>query len=96
MRRKGNCWDNASTERFFRSLKHGQLTLKSLGLKASTKLSIIDLWPFTNGRRSHSNTVINPRCNLSGIFIGRLSKEVSGFCWPLQILHVGQLRGRFF
>lgn len=25
MSRKGNCWDNAPTERFFRSLKHEQL-----------------------------------------------------------------------
>jgi transposase InsO family protein len=25
MSRKGNCWDNAPTERFFRSLKHEEL-----------------------------------------------------------------------
>ncbi|TXL15101.1 hypothetical protein BMR04_12320 [Methylococcaceae bacterium HT3] len=25
MSRKGNCWDNSPTERFFRSLKHEQL-----------------------------------------------------------------------
>jgi hypothetical protein len=39
MSRKGNCWEwlplgyNSPTERFFRSLKHEQLTLKNLGLK---------------------------------------------------------------
>ncbi|MEQ1546671.1 hypothetical protein [Methyloglobulus sp.] len=33
MSRLGNCWDNGSTERLSRSLKHEQLTLKSLGLK---------------------------------------------------------------
>jgi transposase InsO family protein len=33
MSRKGNCWDNAPTERFFRSLKHEQLHHEKLGTK---------------------------------------------------------------
>jgi transposase InsO family protein len=29
MSRKGNCWDNAPTERFFRSLKHEALNYEN-------------------------------------------------------------------
>ncbi len=54
MSRKGNCWDNAPTERFFRSLKHEQLNYEKFRTKASAKLSIIDYLAFYNGRRTHS------------------------------------------
>ncbi len=54
MSRKGNCWDNAPTERFFRSLKHEQLNYVKLRTKVQAKLSIIDYLAFYNGRRSHS------------------------------------------
>ncbi len=47
MSRKGNCWDNSPTERFFRSLKHGQLSYEKFRAKASAKLSVIDVWPST-------------------------------------------------
>ena len=43
MSRKGNCWDNAPTERFFRSLKHEQLNYEKFRTKEAAKLSIIDL-----------------------------------------------------
>ena len=54
MSRRGNCWDNAPTERFFRSLKHEQLNYESFRTKATAKLSIIDYLAFYNGRRTHS------------------------------------------
>jgi hypothetical protein len=50
---KGNCWVrlpsgyHSPTERFFRSLKHKQLNFEKFRPKASAKLSIIDVWPFT-------------------------------------------------
>jgi putative transposase len=47
MSRKGNCWDNSPTERFFRSLKHEQLNYERFRTKASAKLSVIDVWLFT-------------------------------------------------
>jgi putative transposase len=47
MSRKGNCWDNSPTERFFRSLKHEQLNYERFRTKESAKLSVIDVWPFT-------------------------------------------------
>jgi transposase InsO family protein len=47
MSRKGDCWDNAPTERFFRSLKHEQLNYEKFRTKEATKLSIIDVWLFT-------------------------------------------------
>ncbi|NOS73951.1 MAG: IS3 family transposase [Methyloglobulus sp.] len=54
MSRKGNCWDNSPTERFFRSLKHEQLNYEKFRTKVSAKLSIIDYLAFYNGKRSHS------------------------------------------
>ncbi len=54
MSRKGNCWDNAPTERFFRSLKHEQINYERFKTKESAKLSIIDYLAFYNGKRLHS------------------------------------------
>jgi transposase InsO family protein len=54
MSRKGNCWDNAPTERFFRSLKHEQLNFERFRTKQAAKLSVIDYLAFYNGRRTHS------------------------------------------
>jgi putative transposase len=54
MSRKGNCWDNSPTERFFRSLKYEHLNYERLGNKAMAKLSIIDYIAFYNGQRMHS------------------------------------------
>jgi putative transposase len=54
MSRKGNCWDNAPTGRFFRSLKHEQLNYEKFRAKAPAKLGIIDCLAFYNGKRSHS------------------------------------------
>ena len=54
MSRKGNCWDNSPTERFFRSLKHEQLNYEKLKTQEAAKLSVIDYLAFYNGRRSHS------------------------------------------
>ena len=54
MSRKGNCWDNAPTERFFRSLKHEQLNYEKFRTQAEAKLSIIDYLAFYNGSRTHS------------------------------------------
>jgi putative transposase len=54
MGRKGNCWDNAPTERFFRSLKHEQLNYERVRTKEAAKQSIIGYLAFYNGRRSHS------------------------------------------
>lgn len=54
MSRKGNCWDNSPTERFFRSLKHEQLNYEKLRTKEVAKLSVIDYLAFYNGQRKHS------------------------------------------
>jgi transposase InsO family protein len=54
MSRKGNCWDNAPTERFFRSLKHEQLNYEKFRTQEAAKLSVIDYLAFYNGRRAHS------------------------------------------
>jgi hypothetical protein len=97
MSRKGNCWEwlplgyNSPTVRFFRSLKYEQLNYEKLRTKSSAKLSIIDYLAFYNGKWLHSNTVINPRCNMSGIFIGKLSKKVSSFGFPLHFWGMGKI-----
>jgi putative transposase len=54
MSRKGNCWDNSPTERFFRSLKYEQLHYEKFRTVAEAKLSIIDYLAFYNGKRIHS------------------------------------------
>lgn len=43
MSRKGNCWDNAPTERFFRSLKHEELNYNNFRTKEAAIISIIDV-----------------------------------------------------
>lgn len=52
--RKGNCWDNSPTERFFRSLKYEQLNYEKFRTKEAAKLSVIDYLAFYNGLRTHS------------------------------------------
>ena len=79
MRRKGNCWDNAPTERFFRSLKHEQLNYEKFRTKEAAKLSIIDYLAFIMVNARTQNQTINPRWNLSGNSIRRLLKKVSCF-----------------
>lgn len=54
MSRKGNCWDNSPTERFFRSMKYEQLNYERFRTKEQAKLSVIDYLAFYNGKRSHS------------------------------------------
>ena len=54
MGRKGGCWDNAPTGRFFRSLKHGQLNDEKFRTKEAAKLGIFDYLAFYNGKRTHS------------------------------------------
>jgi putative transposase len=54
MSRKGNCWDNSPTERFFRSLKYEQLNYQKFRTQEAAKLSMIDYLAFYNGRRIHS------------------------------------------
>jgi transposase InsO family protein len=54
MSRKGNCWDNAPTERFFRSMKYEQLNYEKFATQQAAKLSIIDYLAFYNGQRLSS------------------------------------------
>ncbi|WDE08083.1 IS3 family transposase [Thalassomonas viridans] len=51
---KGDCWDNAPTERFFRSLKYEQLNYQSFRTKSEAKLSILDYLAYYNSKRPHS------------------------------------------
>jgi transposase InsO family protein len=54
MSRKGNCWDNAPTERFFRSLKTERLDGIRFSTRESARLEIIDYITFYNALRLHS------------------------------------------
>ena len=54
MSRKGNCWDNSPTERFFRSLKSEHLNYEKFSSKQMAKLSALDYIAFYNGHRMHS------------------------------------------
>jgi transposase InsO family protein len=54
MSRKGDCWDNAPTERFFRSLKSERLRLCRFETRTSAKSEVLDYITFYNGLRLHS------------------------------------------
>ena len=55
MSRKGNCWDNAVVERFFRSLKSERTDHRPYGTRTDAKREVIDyLEMFYNSRRRHS------------------------------------------
>lgn len=54
MSRKGNCWDNAPTERFFRSLKTERLDGLSFSTRESARMEIIDYITYYNALRLHS------------------------------------------
>jgi transposase InsO family protein len=54
MSRKGDCWDNAPTERFFRSLKSERLRLCRFETRKSAKIEVLDYITFYNGLRLHS------------------------------------------
>jgi putative transposase len=61
MSRKGDCWDNAPTERFFRSLKSERLRLCRFKTRASAKSEVLDYIAFYNGLRLHSTIgYLNP------------------------------------
>jgi transposase InsO family protein len=54
MSRKGNCWDNAPTERFFRSLKSERLTACRFLTRNEAKDEILDYITYYNSIRLHS------------------------------------------
>ena len=54
MSRKGNCWDNAPVERFFRSLKLERIDGMRFTDRASARLELIDYITFYNCYRLHS------------------------------------------
>ena len=54
MSRKGDCWDNAPTERFFRSLKTERLDGIRFATRASAQMESIDYITYYNSLRLHS------------------------------------------
>ncbi len=54
MCRKGDCWDNAPTERFFRSLKHEHLLSCRLSTREAAKRETLEYITFYNAYRLHS------------------------------------------
>ena len=54
MSRKGNCWDNAPTERFFRSLKSERLTACRFVTRDQARNEILDYITYYNSIRLHS------------------------------------------
>lgn len=55
MSRKGNCWDNAVMERFFRSLKSERVVFRTYKTRAVAKQDIVEwIEMFYNSKRRHS------------------------------------------
>src|SRR5258705_12887299 len=56
MSRRGNCWDNAAMESFFKTLKVERVHQLRYDTRALAKLDIIDwIEGFYNQRRTHSS-----------------------------------------
>ena len=56
MSRKGNCWDNAAMESFFKTLKVERVHLLRYETRAVAKLDIVDwIEGFYNQKRMHSS-----------------------------------------
>lgn len=54
MSRKGNCWENAPTERFFRYLKSERLTARRFVTRNEARNKILDYITYYNSIRLHS------------------------------------------
>jgi putative transposase len=54
MSRKGDCWDNAPTERFFRSLKYEHLLSCRLATREAARIETLEYITFYNADRLHS------------------------------------------
>ncbi len=54
MSRRGDCWDNAPMERFFRSLKSERLDYCRFADRMEAKMVILDYITFSNANRLHS------------------------------------------
>jgi transposase InsO family protein len=54
MSRKGDCWDNASTERFFRSLKSERLSDCRFTTRQAARMEVLDYISYYNSIRLHS------------------------------------------
>jgi transposase InsO family protein len=54
MSRKGDCWDNSPTERFFRSLKSERLSDFIFTTRKVAQSEVVDYIGYYNGIRLHS------------------------------------------
>jgi len=54
MSRKGDCWDNAPTERFFRSLKSERLSDYRFVTRQAAEMQVLDYISYYNSSRLHS------------------------------------------
>ena len=63
MSRKGNCWDNAVMERFFRSLKSERVDFRTYRTREAAKQDIFEwIEMFYNSKRRHSHLgYVSPR-----------------------------------
>ena len=54
MSRKGNCWDNAPTESFWRRLKTASVHDHKFATRGQARQAVMDWMDFYNHRRLHS------------------------------------------
>jgi len=54
MSRKGDCWDNAPTERFFRSMKSERISFYRFATRNAARIEILDYISYYNSSRLHS------------------------------------------
>jgi putative transposase len=93
MSRRGNCWDNAPMERFFRSLKSEWVPRTGFQSFAEAKQTVLDyILSYYSRVRPHShNNGLTPNAAERVFWVN--SKPLAKITWPLQ-LEVGCSEGR--
>ena len=84
MSRKGDCWDNAPMERFFRSLKSERLSACRFETRSAARAEILDYITFYNADRLHSAIGYLSPMEYEKDNYKKWRKLLSVFCCPLQ------------
>ena len=79
MSRKGNCWDNAPTERFFRSLKSERLAECRFVSREAARAEVLDYITYYNSIRLHSTLGYKSPMDYEKEQLQKTAKKVSTF-----------------
>ena len=73
MSRKGNCWDNSPTERFFKSLKDEQMNWVILANRHEVRDEVVDYITWYNSKRLHATLGYNTPFEHEALFYDKVA-----------------------